>query len=143
MDHHSVANGSLTRWNELGNTFHFNETNATGSGNGKSGVITVTRQLVPGVETRLQYHLAVLAFDELSVHGDLWHSVRMVHEVFGKSTASPRCCAPPLNICRDFPPRYDFRRGAGLSHHLHQLRVLASQRPAGVRLRFRAITRSR
>jgi REP element-mobilizing transposase RayT len=47
-------------------------------------------QLMPGVETRLENHLAVLAIDEFTVHGDLWHSVGMVHEVVRNFTKGGR-----------------------------------------------------
>jgi hypothetical protein len=98
MNDHAVANGSLARWDKLGNSFDLNETNPAGSGNREARMITVTGQFITGVLTGLQNHLAFFAVDEFAVYGDLGHSVGMVHEDWGKFTKDNRFSYWVLNL---------------------------------------------
>jgi hypothetical protein len=86
MNHHPIANGGLARWNELGDSFDFNKTDPARRGNGKARVIAIAGELVSRVLAGLENHLPFFAIDESAVHGDLGHSVAMVHEVKGKFT---------------------------------------------------------
>ncbi len=75
MNDHPIAHRRLAGGNELGNPLDFNQTNPAGGGNGKSRVVAVMRQDMPGVQARLEDHLAVFALDEFAVDRDLGHSV--------------------------------------------------------------------